>query len=174
MKKVKSIRESDSYLVHGKASFTARDEPDFYQFDKYSLETEWEKQPKLFWDYSVVLADRRADVERAEAEENVVYAEIEQEFRLEKIDTKVTEAAVKAAVLTDERYKRAVESRIQAKHAADMAKAAVDTLSHRKTALEKEVELFLANYFAKPRAPKGREEEVGMMRKRHLRNPEAS
>ena len=149
------------------------DQPDFYQFDKYRLEVEWEKQPKLFWEYSKVLAERRADVERARADEKVVYAEVEQEFRLSKVDDKVTEAAVKAAVLVSDRYRGAVESRIKSEFDADIAQAAVSTLDHRKRALENEVSLFLSGYFAKPRLVKKEDQdELDMMKKRKLRNPE--
>lgn len=151
-------------------------EVDFYTIDKYRLDVEWECQPKLFHQYAMILANRNADYERAKANEKLVWAEVEQEFRLSKADDAKgpTEAAVKAAVLTSSRYKDAVEATIQSGHDADVAKVAVDTVGHhRKPALENEVQLFLANYYSRPKSPKGDEVQVDLLKKKKIRNPES-
>lgn len=147
-------------------------EPDFYDLDKYRLDEEWESQPKLYRRHAMELADAKADSERAEAVKAVVYAEVEQEFRSANSGAAKapTEAAVKAAVITDKRYRDAVESAIQAQHAADVAKVAVDTLNHRKMALENLVSLFLSAYYAKPRARRDEEDAVKMQGRKRLRN----
>jgi len=48
--------------------------------------------------------------------------------------------------------RKAKRDEIDAHHKVDILKAAVRTLEHRKASIEGECQLFLANYFSKPRA----------------------
>jgi len=130
-------------------------EPDFFVFDRFRLEVELENHVRLYHQYATILADVRQDHERAKAQREVVAAEVAQEVRKNPEAFGLVKAqpkeAVEEAVLLDPRYRKALSKEITAKHAVDMAQAAVSTLEHRKTAISKEVDLFLSGYWAKPR-----------------------
>jgi hypothetical protein len=140
--------------------------------DKYNLDQEWEEQATLYFDLAVNLADARAAVDRAKAELDLVEAEADKDVRLhpEKYGVeKITEASVKAAVLASKQRRAAYEDWVVAKHDAAVADAAVSACDHRKRALEKEVDLFLANYFARPRTDRDSAEALDDRRKRKAR-----
>ena len=127
---------------------------DFHEIDKHRLDEEWEQQPRLYRDHAEGLADAERVLSQVEAELKVLRAEVElcirrnpDEYGLEKC----VEAAVKAAVETHESVKSSSSAVIQAHYKADMCKAAVRTLEHRKAALEELVRLHLADYFSSPK-----------------------
>lgn len=128
---------------------------EFFDLDMHRLDEEWLRQPRLYHDYAVKLADARATWERAKAAREVVQAELDRDARrspsLFGLD-KVTEPAVEKAVLLHKRYQKANEEVIIAKHEMDVLQAAVDTLEHKKKALENMVSLHGRDYFAVPRA----------------------
>ena len=117
---------------------------EFFDIDCNNLEKEW------------------AEHERAKAQGDLVEAELDRAIRLapEKygID-KVTEAAVQKTILVQLRFRNAQAARIEAKHAMDVAQAAVDTLDHKKYALDGETKMLLAGFFslAKPGSPEVRQ-----------------
>lgn len=145
-------------------------EPDFFEIDKNHLPEEWCNHPKHYYRRATKLADAREAWERAKAERDVIAADVEKSVRLTPSEfgiEKVTEAAVNAAVTLDKRHRDANHRVIQAKHAVDMAQAAVDTLDHRKHALENMVKLLLAEFFSVPKEPP---EAAGKMRQAEYDN----
>lgn len=137
-------------------------EPDFFAIDPNELDREWVRQPGLYHKYATDLADARREFEQAKTQLEIAAADVDSVIRSkpEKFGIeKVTEAAVKAAVLASREYKAATDAVHNARHAVDVLQAAVTTLDHRKKALENLVDLRLANYFSEPRAgsPRARE-----------------
>lgn len=147
------------------------EESDFFAVDQHRLDEEWVRQPKLFHEYAVKLADARAEVDRLKAkrdlaEEQVEYvaAEINSMIRQDPEQfglPKVTEDAIKNAVRTHQDYIDAQEKvhkirqrEIEARREVGVLEAAVNALEHKKRSLENLVELFLRDYFSSPRAPK--------------------
>lgn len=123
--------------------------------DQNKLDREWTDQPKRFYDYAIKLADARADQERSKVELDLAVAELDQAIRQEPERfgiEKITEAAVKNAILMTPRYAKYMKKVIAAKHRVDVLQAAVTALDHRKRALEKLVDLHGQNYFSEPRA----------------------
>ena len=140
--------------------------------DMYALEEEWAGQPRLFRKYSSALADANREFEETKNDLELCKAECSAVVRGSPHDfgmAKVTENGISAAVLQMEQYKEAQESVIDAKHAVDVLKGMTTACDHRRSALENEVRLFLAGYYADPKAPEGEEEAVAEMEKKSAR-----
>ena len=147
----------------------------FFRIDQNRLDAEWLKQPQLYYEYAVILADAKEALGRARAKREVVVAEIDKDVRLrpEKYGVeKITEGVVEKTVILQERYQVANKGVIGAKHDVDIAQAAVDTLDHRKRALQDLVQLRMANYFSEPRMKGGKEQmdEERMRQRRRVKN----
>ena len=148
--------------------------------DLFNLEKEWADQPELRRKYGHLQADANRDLAEAKADLSVVEAEIATAVRKDPGTfglTKLTESVVKETIPIQSKHKDAVDEVIAAKHRVDILDAAVSAIDHRKKALEKEVELFIANYFAKPRSPEGAKEKMeqataGKVRRRGRRSEE--
>ena len=135
----------------------------FTDIDLSRLEEEWVRQPKLFGKYSAKLADAKKDLSEAKATEEVVEAEIKRRIRRNPQKygvNKVTEPAIKEAMILHPNYQSAVAAVTEAKHAVDVLEGLVNTLEHRKRTLENLVTLHGQNYFSKPRLRKESDAEV--------------
>lgn len=139
-----------------------KDDTQFLSIDMGNLHKEWERQSRLFHQASVDLADVKLDLDTAESRLDVVAAECDKEIRLTPSEfnvEKVTETAVKMAVVMHRKHKAAVEEVNRLKHKAAIYKAKVEALASKKYALQDIVSLRLADYFSEPRvAAEGREE----------------
>lgn len=132
--------------------------PSFFELDKNRLDMEWARQPGLYHEYALILADARKEHEQAKADKELVEAEQSKKIR-ENPESfgleRVTEAGLEKAVGLTREYRAVVKRVIDAKHAVDVAEAVVWTLEHRKKALENLVTLRMADYYSEPRGPKG-------------------
>lgn len=140
--------------------------------DQNSLDQEWLDQPRMYFRYAAQLADARQAYDAARADLDLTKAELDLAIRSDpqQFDLgKVTEASIQATILNQKAYTRARDKLSAAKHEVDVLEAAVGALDHRKRSLERLVELFLANYFSRPSAPNGTQEEVDQMAKRAIR-----
>lgn len=136
------------------------------------LDREWVNQPSLFFKYASLLAEAREEFERAKNSFELVRAELDQKVRSDPPRYgihKLTEAAVSAVVPTLGEYQKAREELLAAKHKVDILEAVVTAMEHRKKALEKLVDLYLAGYFSYPRSSDVSSEGVEDMQKRVLR-----
>lgn len=132
----------------------ARPQRAIMDIDLANLEVEWQEQPKLYLAAAEELADAKKAAEELELELIVRKAEAEKEVRAEPEDfglEKVTEAGVKAAVDTHKKVISLRSKIIEANHLVGLLVGKCRALEHRKRALEKEVDLFLAGYFAAPK-----------------------
>lgn len=144
----------------------------FFEIDKLRLDSEWVEQPKLFHKYSTRLADAKEELERAKAHKDVVEAELGRDIRSDpaKYDLpKVTEGAVEACILLQPSYQAALDQVIKSRHNVDLLQAAVDTLDHKKKALESLVYLHGQDYFSAPVAPHAEKEKMEEMQKKQIR-----
>lgn len=124
------------------------------KIDETVLDLEWLEQPNLMLKFTRYSAEMRKVADEIEAELDVIKAEVEKEVREdpEKFGIKkITEAAVKAAILLDTRFIKVNKDLIQAKFEAKVAEGAVKAFDHRKDALENLVKLHGQQYFAGPR-----------------------
>lgn len=130
--------------------------------DDSALDVEWLEQPKLMLKYSQHAAYTSLERDRLKEKLDLVRAELDAEIRQdpEKFElAKITEGAVSNLILTQSRYKEALEEYLQARYEADVAKGAVNAFDARKTALENLVKLFGQQYFAGPKMPRNLSEE---------------
>jgi dGTP triphosphohydrolase len=154
--------------------------------DLYSLHEELRKQPNLFYKWAkryakakaetfkveerlkVVRAETRSDLDRKRAE---IDADIRSDPEKYGYDKKPTEDAIRALIVKHEDYRQAekeiaekvqnaVEEVAQAIEDENVMEAAKVAMSHKKSSLEKEVELFLGGYYADPKVPKEYREKV--------------
>jgi signal transduction protein with GAF and PtsI domain len=131
----------------------------FFAIDPNRLDEEWIEHPRRYHQLAMELADARAEHERAKASLEVIAAEIDRSVRLRPEDygfEKVTEKIVENTVVLQDKHKTARRRLLDAKHAVDVAQVAVDTMEHKKKALENAVQLFLSDYWSKPRERGGK------------------
>ncbi len=133
------------------------------EIDQDALDREWLDHPKMVHDLAIRLADAGRDLEIAENHLKLVSAELDLEIREdpEAFDLgKITEAAVSATVIQQDRYRSAFKKVVNQRHTCNVLKAGTNALEHRKRALEKLVDLWSQDYFASPRAMTDNSKEV--------------
>jgi hypothetical protein len=127
---------------------------DFADINKFKLDWEAARQAKLVMDYGLMLADAEEEKDRAENKKEVTAAELDCDVRAEPEKyglSKVSEPAVKRAIISDRRYQKAVDEEIKAKKAVNVLKAAMGALSNRKAMIETLVWLHNQTYNAEPK-----------------------
>lgn len=140
--------------------------------DQNNLDDEWLGQASLYFEYAANQADARGEVEQIKNRLEVLKADIgkavrddPKKFGLEK----VTERAVDEVIALHPGVQGDQELLVRANHKVEIIGAAVRALDHRRKALEKLVELFLANYFSKPQSSSASSEHVNELEKRRAR-----
>lgn len=132
---------------------------DDLRIDPNALDVEWLEQPMLFMRYAEELAYARRSMDRKKEKLDVVRAEVDNMVRKNpneffEPDTKVTNSAIDAIVVTDELYKEANDELIEARLEVDLLTGAVRAMDQRKNALENLVRLLGQSYFAAPKEPR--------------------
>ena len=125
--------------------------------DDSALDVEWLQQASLTIKYCQIEAQARRDMDQAKQNLDIVEAELDQAIRTDPDAyslPKVTESAIKAAILLDDKYKEAQEEYHQAQYELNMAQAAVRAIYAKKDALENLVRLHGQQYFAGPSVPR--------------------
>lgn len=125
--------------------------------DDSALDVEWLQQASLTLKYCQLEADARKAVDDTKAQLDIVEAELDKEIRNnpEKFDLpKITESAIKSAILVNENYINAKDEYSQAQYELNMAQAAVRAIYAKKDALENLVRLHGQQYFAGPSVPR--------------------
>ncbi len=139
------------------------------RIDETALDVEWLEQPRLMLKYTKHSAKMKMEVDLAKEKLESTKAEIDKDIRANPDDydlSKVTEAAVAAAIMGDERYREANQEYLEAKYEADIAMGAVRAFEQRKDALENLVRLHGLSYFAGPRIPRDLASERELKQKR--------
>jgi hypothetical protein len=127
---------------------------DIFNIDQTQLDKEWVEQPKLFFEYAVMLADERSNLERRKAQADLVRAELDKQIREDPVKfglgSKLTETAINNTITENSQMQKANTKIRLAKHRVDVFQAAVNALDQRKSALERLVSLHGQNYFSQP------------------------
>lgn len=128
-----------------------------FTINKYELDEECANHPSNYYEYAKQLADANKVVEQAKVELDLIEAELDLEIRRKpdkfKIK-KITEAIIKQTVLVQQERIDAVNDWIKAKHEAEVLRATVNGLEHKKRMLSDLVQLQGQEYFAEPSVPK--------------------
>jgi len=134
------------------------------KIDKLALDEEWELQPIKFIEAaekSVKAQEYRDACKRAL---EVEMAECEDKIRRDPsaylASEKPTEAAIKSAVVLDQRVQEAQDKLQDAVTGAKILDAVVQALDQRKKALENLTQLFLAGYYSRPYIPEEAKEQA--------------
>lgn len=121
------------------------------EIDPYTLDKEWTRQPDLIKRWGIKLADAEEKVERLKSELKITAAELNVSIRespeMYGLD-KCTEAAIANQVLVQAPYKQAVSKLNEARHELGIVEAACEALDHRRTALAKLSDLWMADYYS--------------------------
>lgn len=119
------------------------------------LEEEWLLQPKLYEQHADQMADAKLDLAEAEAQLEAVEARVK--LRIRKVPHKYgvkgrpTNDAVKELLILSPKYQEALTEVNKRKHRVDSLQGVINTLEHRKRALEGLVQLHGQSYFSKPK-----------------------
>ena len=142
------------------------------EIDQFNLDNEWIEQPVKYAKFASHLADARLAYDESKRQLELVKAELDRDVRSNPASfglEKITEPQVTSCIVRQEEYQDAVKAMNKARHEMDLVDAYVTSLDHRKTALVKLVDLFLASYFSRPRASGGAKESAEDWEKRSVR-----
>lgn len=121
------------------------------EIDSDRLDQEWERQAITYFDFAEKAASCEAKVRRMKDKLELVYAELDEEIRCDPKEGKLTEAAVKSAILRKPKYREATEDLLSAQEEKGILDAVVASMEHKKKALERLVDLHLSSYHSSPR-----------------------
>jgi len=146
------------------------DNAEFLKIDEDKLDKVCFTHADTYFDFAKALADAREEVNLAKARLDVVEAEAEEEIRKFprrfKLKEPIREGQIKLKVVLHPAVQKATDRLNKRKAKVGVLEAAVNALEHRKRMIEKAVDLFLANYFSKPKVG----EEMDDRRKTRIQN----
>jgi hypothetical protein len=122
--------------------------------DLGQLEIEWQRHPARYNRIATTLAEEQSKLARLESQREAIEAEIDSDVRQRPEHygfAKTTEAAIAGAVAMHDKVIEAKKSVLRCRADIEMLKAAINTMEHRKRALENLVTLHGQNYFSVPR-----------------------
>lgn len=133
--------------------------------DRYNLEYELTRQAQLYMTWALKAV--RASVEKEEAKTNLelVKAQIDSKVRSDPqeygvAEGKMSESAIKSAVLQHKRVKKYTKRYIKALKNEKTLKKAENAFNHRKKMLESLVHLNVQLHFAEPKIPTTTKEQI--------------
>lgn len=124
----------------------------YLAIDKYSLDDEIVKQPRLYEEIGEACALASAEHDYAKDGLNRLYAELATKHRKKIENTtgaRATEAQVNAAVISDKKHVDASNKRIEAKQRLDELSAVKEAFHQRSYMLRDLSALYIANYYEK-------------------------
>lgn len=128
------------------------DESDF-EINRNRLDWECQRQPVLYSKYSYALAEAKLELDQANAELELIKAELSTTIRSDPADyglEKVTESALSTVLVLEEEYQEALTKTIEAKHVKEVLFGAVMSLDNKKKSLQGLIELHNSGYFSEP------------------------
>lgn len=135
-----------------------------FDIDLTRLEEEWSNHARLSQEYSEHLADANRRLDELNAEAKVIQAEVADDVRRRpgrygyERGKKPAESAVKDAVTRSEPAQEIERRIIRQKHRVAILQGYVYSLIDRKKALEKLVDLWIGQYWSKPKEPRQQKE----------------
>ncbi len=123
--------------------------------DLTRLDEEWINQPRLFFKYASMFAKITRKEQDAKAERELIKSEIASRMRKNPTKyglDKATEASINSAMMKQSKYREAQNTLLNLRYDMGVIQAAVRSLDHRKSALERLVSLHGQNYFSTPTA----------------------
>lgn len=119
--------------------------------DKFSLDSAWENQALLFCKWAELEVEALDQRDRAKERVDLVRAQLDAEIRKRAGDKKPTEAAILSEIQQSKAYLEATDDYMNKVRTAKILGVAREGFDHRKTALVKLTDLFLAQYWSEPK-----------------------
>ena len=106
-------------------------------FTQTNISLAMTRQASLFAHYSMLAHQAQFQADRADQQVDLIEAQLDQTYRdaFTTAGVKVTENAIKAAIIKDSKYQKAVLRKNEAKAIAEMVKSAADSFRHRRDML---------------------------------------
>lgn len=120
--------------------------------DQFSLEEECKKQPLFYKDVGMIHVQARTIMKKARSFLKAKYAEIALEARRDPGKfglTKVTDASLDSAVITQKEYKELEEEMFQAEEDAEFLGVLLESAAQRKSMIRDLVTLYCRQYYEK-------------------------
>ena len=133
------------------------------EVNKNGLDIEWEKQPKNYMYYAEQEAFAQEVKDKAVQKQSIVRAEMDAKIRSspEKYGIeKTTETAISNVVNNSKEYREAENDVIEATKKMRILSAAVIAFDHKKRALTKLTDLWIAGYYSSGGVPIEMKEKV--------------
>lgn len=146
---------------------------DKIKIDEDALDIECLNQAENMLDITSEMANCQSTMDNLKDALDVIKAELD--FKIRKnfgeygLD-KTTDALVANTVLRQEEYQEASAEYLEAKHAYQTAKGAVDAFEQRKSMIEALIKLHGQQYFAGPKIPRNLHDERAEQRERKQRS----
>jgi hypothetical protein len=123
------------------------------EIDKFALDKEWEKQASLYCEWGEKEVEAQFNKDKLKEQLDLTRAEVDGEIRKSaaRSNIKITEAAISAEILKSRDYQKANNDYLEAIRDAKIFGIAKEAFEHKKKALEKLTDLFLAGYWAEPK-----------------------
>ena len=149
--------------------------PDYFKIDPLRLDRECMRQPRLYHEIAVELANARREMDEASSELKVEESELAAAIRKDPAEfncEKVTEGSVAATIILQKTYQTALTVVREARHKHDVLTAAVNAMEHKKRSLTLLVNLHGMDYFSDPKVTASVESRASMEegQKREARN----
>lgn len=126
---------------------------DLLDIDLNRLEDEARVQPQRMYVWGTKLAEARKRAKEEKNRAELIHATLDKQVRSDPATfgiEKITEAAVKAAILEQNDYQNVLDSRIQAEYEEDILDAFVKALASRDRQIETLAKLHGQMYWSKP------------------------
>jgi hypothetical protein len=140
-----------------------RNYSDDLNVDVNALDKEWEKQPKYYMYYATQEAEAQEVRDKAVQRLSIVKSEMDAKVRKNPevygIE-KVTETAISNVVNNDKEYREAENAIIEATKQMKIITAAVIAFDHKKRALTKLTDLWIAGYYSSGGVPVAMKEKI--------------
>ena len=131
------------------------------KIDFAQLDLNWRDQAAnyMYWSQKWVTAVTKRD--RIKENLEVIKAEVDREIREAYSGKKPTEAAISALVITNTRYREAMENLILANEEVNILASTKTAFEHKKKALEGSTQLWINGYWSEPKIAGEVKEKLG-------------
>jgi len=140
--------------------------------DKDDLVTEWLKQSDLHFYYRIRYIQAQTRERDVKEKLEVIRAEVDLEIRQSDPEdynlSKFTDKAIDSILKSDDKVIKALEKYNKSKKTTGILQAAVDSLEHKKKALENLSQYWLAGFFSQPSNKKMEEISAKKMIEKNL------
>lgn len=106
-------------------------------FTETNISLAMTRQASLFAHYSTLAHQAQFQADRADQQVDLIEAQLDQKYRDAFVTAgqKITENMIKAAIIKDDKYQKAMLRKNEAKAIAEMVKSAADSFRHRRDML---------------------------------------